>query len=78
VVTAARVWRGTLDGHPSLPVSRAALVAGLVPAVAAGWSWPEALRHAIALGAAADGPACDVDLDAYEMLLYEVTVHPPR
>jgi tagatose 6-phosphate kinase len=77
VATPARVWRGTLDGHPSLPVSRAALVAGLIPAVAAGWSWPETLRHAIALGAAADS-AGDVDLDAYEMLLYEVTVHPPR
>jgi tagatose 6-phosphate kinase len=77
VVTAARVWRGTLEGHPSLPVSRPALVAGFIPAVAAGWSWPETLRHAIALGAAA-GPAGDVDTDAYEMLLYEVTVHPPR
>ena len=73
-VTAAREWRGALDGHPGLPVARDALVAGLIPAVVPGWSWPDTLRHAIALGVAAD-PAGDLDLDAYEMLLTEVVVH---
>ena len=75
VVTAGQQWRGSLDGHPRLPVSRDALVAGLIPVVAAGWSWPDTLRHAIALGVAADS-AGEVDMDAYEMLLAEVTVLP--
>jgi tagatose 6-phosphate kinase len=73
VVTAAQEWRGTLDGHPSLPGSRDALVAGLIPVLLEGWSWPDTLRHAIALGAAADA-AGEVDLDAYDMLLPEVVV----
>lgn len=74
-VTAGQQWRGSLDGHPSLPVSRDALVAGLIPVVAAGWSWPDTLRHAIALGVAADSVG-EVDMDAYEMLLAEVIVLP--
>jgi tagatose 6-phosphate kinase len=73
-LTAGREWCGTLDGHAGLPVSRDALVAGLVPGVVPGWPWPETLRHAIALGAAV-GSTGDVDLDAYEMLLTEVVVH---
>jgi 1-phosphofructokinase family hexose kinase len=75
-VTAARQWQGALDGHPGLPVSRDALVAGLVPGVVPGWPWPETLRHAIALGAAV-GSTGEVDLDAYEMLLPEVVVRSP-
>jgi tagatose 6-phosphate kinase len=74
-VTAAQEWRGTLEGHSGLPASRDAQVAGLIAAVLPGWSWPDTLRHAIALGAAADS-AGHVDLDAYEMLLAEVTVLP--
>jgi tagatose 6-phosphate kinase len=58
---------------------RAGLVAGFVPGIALGWSWPDMLRHALALGAAAsfDGSA---DLDAYESLLQEVAVEaePPE
>jgi tagatose 6-phosphate kinase len=52
---------------------RAGLVAGFVPGIALGWSWPDMLRHALALAASAsfDGSA---DLDAYESLLQEVTV----
>lgn len=76
VVTAAQEWRGILNGHPSLPGSHDALVAGLVPVVLQGWSWPDTLRHAIALGAAADS-AGEVDLDAYDMLLSEVVVDQP-
>jgi tagatose 6-phosphate kinase len=83
-VTAAQEWRGTLDGHSGLPASRDAQMAGLIAAVVPGWSWPDTLRHAIALGAIADS-AGHVDLDAYEMLLAEVTVlssdaamEPPR
>ena len=76
VVTAVQEWRGILDGHPSLPGSRDALVAGLIPVLLEGWSWPDTLRHAIALGAAADS-AGEVDLDAYDMLLSEVVVDQP-
>jgi tagatose 6-phosphate kinase len=74
-VTAAQEWRGTLAGHSSLPTSRDAQVAGLIAAVVPGWSWPDTLRHAIALGAAADSDGY-IDLDAYEMVLTEVTVLP--
>ena len=77
VVTAAQEWRGILDGHPSLPGSHDALVAGLIPVLLEGWSWPDTLRHAIALGAAADS-AGEVDLDAYDMLLSEVAVDQAR
>jgi tagatose 6-phosphate kinase len=77
VVTARQEWRGRLDGHPSLPGSRDALVAGLIPVLLEGWSWPDTLRHAIALGAAADS-AGEVDLDAYDMLLSEVVVDQAR
>ncbi len=76
VVTAGRDWRGTLDGHSRLPGSRDALVAGLVSGVVPGWSWPDTLRHAIALGAAV-GSSGEVDLDAYDMLLPEVVLRPP-
>jgi tagatose 6-phosphate kinase len=71
VVTAAGTWRAWLAG--SAPMSRDALVAGLVPGVALGWSWPESLQHAVSLAASAD-PAGDLDLVAYEQLLPKVTV----
>jgi tagatose 6-phosphate kinase len=35
------------------PAARGALVAGLVPGVLLGWSWPDRLRHALALSASA-------------------------
>jgi tagatose 6-phosphate kinase len=53
-----------------------ALVAGLVPGIALGWSWPDALRHAVALVAAAQ-PTGEVDLRRYEARLPEVQVEPP-
>ena len=39
------------------PAARGALVAGLVPGVLLGWSWPDQLRHAMALSASAARPA---------------------
>ena len=71
VLTTAGRWRAWLPGSP--PMSRDALVAGLVPGVALGWSWPESLQHAVSLAAsaAADG---DPDLVAYEQLLAQVTI----
>ncbi|HEX5290506.1 MAG TPA: hypothetical protein VFX25_16720, partial [Streptosporangiaceae bacterium] len=71
VVTTAGQWRASLPGAP--PMSRDALVAGLVPGVALGWSWPESLQHAVSLAASA-APADDPDLVAYEQLLPQVTI----
>ena len=48
-------------------------MAGLLPAISQDWSWEDALRHAVALGAAAD-PAGEVDLDVYEVFSSEVSV----
>ena len=56
---------------------RDALVAGFVPGVALGWSWPDMLRHAVALSASVT-PDAEPDLDTYETLLPEVTVTGPR
>jgi tagatose 6-phosphate kinase len=73
VLTAARRWRAWLPGTPLR--SRDALVAGLVPGVALGWSWPESLQHAVSLAASADLDG-DLDLVAYEQLLPRVRVEP--
>jgi tagatose 6-phosphate kinase len=55
---------------------RDALVAGFVPGIALAWSWPDMLRHAVALAVSvsADGEA---DLAAYEALLPQVAVTAP-
>ncbi|MGH3276073.1 MAG: hypothetical protein ACRDNZ_17325, partial [Streptosporangiaceae bacterium] len=71
VRTAAGQWSATLAGPPL--VSRDALVAGLVPGIALGWSWPDGLQHAVSL-AAAVSPAGELDLVAYERFLPKVTV----
>jgi tagatose 6-phosphate kinase len=52
---------------------RDALVAGFVPGVALDWSWPDTLRHAVALGAAWD-PHGLLDIQAYETALADVQV----
>jgi len=52
---------------------REALVAGLVPGIALAWSWPDMLRHALALAASAT-PGGAADLTAYEALLADVEV----
>jgi tagatose 6-phosphate kinase len=69
-------------GRPALVNSeldgfRDGLVAGFVPGIALGWSWPDMLRHALALAASASDDG-EVDLAAYEDLLPEVTVSGPR
>ncbi len=61
-----------LDGD----VARDALVAGFVPGIVLGWSWPDMLRHAVAL-AASVLPSGDADLAAYELMLAEVAVTGP-
>lgn len=55
---------------------RAALVAGFVAGIALTWSWPDTLRHAVALAASVSA-AGDTDLAAYEELLPGVTVTGP-
>jgi tagatose 6-phosphate kinase len=64
-------------GQQALACRRDALVAGFVPGVALGWSWPDMLRHAVALSASVTADA-EPDLDSYEKLLPEVTVAGPR
>jgi tagatose 6-phosphate kinase len=78
-LTSAGEWRARLPGRsaPQAAHARDALVAGLVPGVALGWSWPDALRHAVALAAAAL-PSGEINLDAYERLLSEVRVTSTR
>lgn len=85
----ARVTPAAGDPTPPRAV-RGALVAGLVPGQLLGWSWPDRLRHALALAVgglgetgerAAAAPTIStsavrdhVDLAAYERLLDAVTV----
>jgi tagatose 6-phosphate kinase len=82
VDTATGRWNATVTtagpGVLSGPVPRSpgALVAGLVPGLLLGWSWPDTLRHAVAVAVAADSSG-DVDLSAYEDLLDKVEVESP-
>jgi tagatose 6-phosphate kinase len=79
VASKAGRWTASLanpgpGGPPAAaPGSLGALVAGLVPGLLLGWSWPDLLRHAVAVAAAA-GPSAKIDLAAYERLLDRVTV----
>jgi len=92
-VTADGKWTARLEAadkdgaDPYYPTARGALVAGLVPGQLLGWSWPDRLRHALALAAGGAGswtrePGVPevpdrVDLAAYERLLDAVLVDPP-
>jgi tagatose 6-phosphate kinase len=71
VLTGQGEWRAGLAG--SAAMSRDALVAGFVPGVALGWSWPDMLQHAVSLAASA-GPGGHVDLVSYERQLPEVII----
>jgi tagatose 6-phosphate kinase len=62
----------SLDGD----AARDALVAGFVPGIVLGWTWPEMLRHAVAL-ASSVLPSGEADLSAYEETLAEVAVTGP-
>ena len=90
VVTADGEWTAHLDEAgvdwpvPSYTPARGALVAGLVPGQLLGWSWPDRLRHALALATGGAGSWTSapggpeerdrVDLAAYERLLNAVRV----
>jgi tagatose 6-phosphate kinase len=71
VLTGQGEWRARLPG--SAAMSRDALVAGFVPGIALGWSWPDMLQHALSLAACA-GPGGAVDLVSYERLLPQVII----
>ena len=86
-VTAITGVTGVIGTNPAYPPSRGALVAGLVPGQLLGWSWPDRLRHALALAAGGAGAWTrapggspedrdHVDLAAYERLLDAVRVEP--
>lgn len=75
-VTAEGEWRATAPAGEGRPWSRDALVAGFLPGLVFGWTWPDRLRHAVALSAAAT-PAGEVDLELYEELLPDVPISPP-
>ena len=72
-VTKGGRWRATLPGRTL--GSPGPLVAGLVPGLLLGWSWPDLLRNAAAVGAAAT-VAGDVNLAEYERLVDQVEVEP--
>jgi tagatose 6-phosphate kinase len=82
VRTAAGEWLAGVSGCRTgsgpwpAPGFRDALVAGFVPGIALGWSWPDMLRHAVALAASVSSDG-EPDLTAYEQLLPEVTVAGP-
>jgi tagatose 6-phosphate kinase len=92
-VTATGEWTARIEAtdvseitgaNPAYPPARGALVAGLVPGQLLGWSWPDRLRHALALAAGGAGAWTrtpggpedrdHVDLAAYERLLDAVRV----
>ena len=82
-LTAAGEWRAEAGpaasagpGRASAAGVRDALVAGFVPGIALAWSWPDMLRHAVAL-AASVSPSGEADLAVYEELLPEVAVTGP-
>jgi tagatose 6-phosphate kinase len=85
-VTGVTGITGVTGTDPAWPPARGALVAGLVPGQLLGWSWPDRLRHALALAAGGAGAWTrtpggpedrdHVDLAAYERLLDAVRVEP--
>src|SRR5262249_32763332 len=95
-VTADGEWTARLEPadaagpDPVGTLARGALVAGLVPGQLLGWSWPDRLRHALALAAGGARPPASwtrapsaagqrdrVALAAYERRLAPVRVEPP-
>jgi tagatose 6-phosphate kinase len=73
VLTESGRWTARVDLPDGASLDRGALVAGLVPGELLGWSWPDRLRHCLALatGVTPDG---DVDPRAYETLLETVSI----
>lgn len=79
VLTADGQWRAELPAAEPWRASRDALVAGFVPGIALCWSWPDMLRHSVALAACWHPPeqqdaASGLDLGRYEAALGAVRV----
>lgn len=78
VTTPAGAWQARLSQTPAGQDARDAaymdaLVAGFVPGIALAWSWPDILRHALAI-AAAWSPVTGLGEQAYEEALAAVLV----
>ena len=81
VVTRSASWTAHVpppagSGTSSVALDRGALVAGLVPGELLGWSWPDRLRHSLALAAAVARSDREPYLRAYEPLLETVKITP--
>jgi tagatose 6-phosphate kinase len=77
VLTPVATWTATVVPDAPLTLDRGALVAGLVPGELLGWSWPDRLKHALALAASAGNgadPDRMIDSAIYEVLLDSVRV----
>ncbi len=81
-VTATGEWTARVEAtgvsgtDPAYPPARGALVAGLVPGQLLGWSWPDRLRHALALATGGAGawtkvPGAPEDRDHVDLVAYE-------
>jgi tagatose 6-phosphate kinase len=66
-------WRAENPGATPGSGSADALIAGFVAGTALGWSWPDTLRHAVAIAAAWDADG-QLDEAGYEQVLPEVSV----
>ena len=84
-LTAGGEWLAELGPDSQLPdwsvpaataSFRDGLVAGFVPGIALSWSWPDMLRHALALAASATASG-QPDIEAYERALPEVAITAP-
>ncbi|HEY1624643.1 MAG TPA: PfkB family carbohydrate kinase [Streptosporangiaceae bacterium] len=73
VTTGTGQWTASVPLPDGVALDRGALVAGLVPGELLGWSWPDRLRHCLALATSVT-PAGDVDPRAYETLLDTVAI----
>ncbi|HZR51833.1 MAG TPA: PfkB family carbohydrate kinase [Streptosporangiaceae bacterium] len=83
VVTKSERWTARVSpssapsAGPATPfavLDRGALVAGLVPGELLGWSWPDRLRHSVALAATVARSGGEPGLSGYETLLDTVTI----
>jgi tagatose 6-phosphate kinase len=72
-VTGSGRWTASIAPAAGTAPDRGALVAGLVPGELLGWSWPDRLRHCLALATGVTA-AGDVDPSAYETLLETVAI----
>lgn len=66
-------WRAENPAAAAGSGSADALIAGFVAGIALGWSWPDTLRHAVAIAGAWDTDG-QLDEAGYEQVLSEVSV----